>query len=849
MDCILGAYWTLTRFLLSSPQDQKAKTMALPQYLSKIRQLIADDELPAALRQLHSLLENSRKLDEVIQQSGRFTHILKQIRLGTVHFEDATVTRNQISAALLELLSEIEKEGIKPELKAELKKAVSIVNSKNVASGTFSAGGDIKIGDTTTHVHNYRGVEIPRLLTPPPFLPEIFLGRTDDLLRIHELLFAPNGNLLLLVNGEGGVGKTSIASKYFHTYQEEYAHVAWVFKENSIADALLLLAMPLGVSFDEKWNTAQRLEVLLRAMLNLKKPCLLIIDNANELHDLNAYLPQLQRCSNFHVLLTTRISEQGHAARYKIEALPQDLALHAFKSHYKAFEASEEALFFDIYRAVQGNTLVLELLAKNLNNFNNKLKKRYLLADLKQELEQGLLKLSKISTVDTRYQAKGTGLRNESIEVIIMAMYDLGDLSETENQLLAVFAVLPAESIPFERLETLLPEFAEIDTQLLALAQKGWIEYNADTAAFKCSPVVQEVVCMKQGDLLGNCQPLIDGLIKELGRDKIHVDNYLHSSMFARYAEALINALSVVNYNLARLCEALGNFHREIGDLNKSMALFQKAQEILLELLDAEPENSSFKYALAIMVCWIGMTYRDLGDLKKALTFFEDYNTLNKELYTVYPQNADFKHGLAISYTKLGETHRDLGNLQQALTFFEEYNTLEKELYAAYPQDVSFKNNLAISYEKLGETHRDLGNLQQTLTFFELDIELSKELYAAYPQNVSFKNGLAISYEKLGQTHRDLGNLPLALTFFEHFNTLEKELYTAYPQNVSFKNGLAYSFKFLGLFYRDQKEDLQKAKEYFQQCYTLWQELSEVYPAYVEFSRNFEWAKEAMGEE
>ena len=167
--------------------------MALQTYLDHIRAHIQKDELSAALQQLRDLLENSPKLDEVIQQTGRFAHIRKQIRLGTVHFEDATVTRNQISAALLELVSEIEKEGVKPELNAEVEKAVSIVNSKNVASGTFSAGGDIKIGDTTTHVHNYSGVEIPRLLTPPPFLPEIFLGRTDDLLHIHDLLFAPNG--------------------------------------------------------------------------------------------------------------------------------------------------------------------------------------------------------------------------------------------------------------------------------------------------------------------------------------------------------------------------------------------------------------------------------------------------------------------------------------------------------------------------------------------------------------------------------------------------------------------------------------------------------------------------------
>ena len=36
---------------------------------------------------------------------------------------------------------------------------------------------------------------------------------------------------------------------------------------------------------------------------------------------------------------------------------------------------------------------------------------------------------------------------------------------------------------------------------------------------------------------------------------------------------------------------------------------------------------------------------------------------------------------------------------------------------------------------------------------------------------------------------------------------------------------------------------------YFQQCYKIWKELSEAYPAYVEFRKNFDWAKGALEEE
>jgi len=722
--------------------------MALYNYLSHIRQLLAEDQLSLALQQLRTLLENSPKLSEVIQQLGRFADLSRQIRLGVMDAEIARVGKNQIRFAVLELLDEIEKEGAKPALKTELERAVQISHSKNVASGTFQAGGNIRIGD---EIHYHQGLKIPRLLTGLPFIPENFQGREIELLHIHQRLFAPQGNLLLLVNGEGGIGKTSLASRYFYTYQEHYAHLAWVFSEKNLGSALLQMAIPLGLQFDEKADTMARLQGLLQHLFELKKPCLLVIDNANDLAELRQYLPLLQRCSNFHLLFTTRISDFPQVAFYKIDPLPQEQALQIFKSHYPAFESSEEGLFFEIYQAVQGNTLVLELLAKNLRNFNNKLKKHYQLADLRRDLEQGLLQLSKTSTIDVRYQAKGEGLRSEKIEVIIAAMYELGELSEAERQLLSVFAVLPAESIPFERLETLLPAQDELDKTLFDLAQKGWLEYNDEAAAFKCSPVVQEVVRLKQKEeLLEYCRTLVKSLCEQLDVEHRHLDNYLHSSLFLRYGEVVLDSFSMADDDLGTLWQNIGYFYADTGDLLKALDAFQGMERTQSGLLEENPDDP------------------------------------------------DFKNGLAISYSKLGETHSDLGNLQQALTFFEQYNNLKKELFASYPQNVSFKNVLALSYQWLGIVHRSLNNLEQ------------------------------------------------ALHSFQEFLELEEALSKDYPFNVSFQKNLAYAHKFLGLFYRDQKSDAIQAKTYFQQCLDIWQELAETYPAYAEFSRQFNWVKETL---
>ncbi|MEM8528994.1 MAG: hypothetical protein AAGG68_30460 [Bacteroidota bacterium] len=133
-------------------------------FFQHIRTLIAQDELDTALTQLQAYLSNSPKLDEVIQQSGRFANIRKQIRLGVVTPADATLSINQIRASILELLSTIEPTTQATDMKAEAEaeQAVSILESKNVVSqSNIKAAGNVQIGDnnTTQNATNIYNIE------------------------------------------------------------------------------------------------------------------------------------------------------------------------------------------------------------------------------------------------------------------------------------------------------------------------------------------------------------------------------------------------------------------------------------------------------------------------------------------------------------------------------------------------------------------------------------------------------------------------------------------------------------------------------------------------------------------
>ena len=281
-------------------------------------------------------------------------------------------------------------------------------------------------------VFNYGEKKIAKYLGILPVIPEVFIGRDEELRSVHDALFKGD-NVLLLVNGEGGIGKTTLAAKYYQRYFDDYAHLGWVFAERSLGDALLTLAEPLKVTFEPTDSADARREKLLCEMATLNKPCLLVIDNANDIDDLSAHYLELRRCPNFHILLTTRITEFEKAKICRVGHLDEAAAMRLFTTHYPGHDPAEDELLKEILRAVGYNTLVIELLAKNLDTVNQ-FRTGYALSQILDDLRgSGLFGLSKSEKVRTEYNPGMFKLREEKPETVIAAMYDLAKLEPGEE--------------------------------------------------------------------------------------------------------------------------------------------------------------------------------------------------------------------------------------------------------------------------------------------------------------------------------------------------------------------------------------------------------------------------------
>ncbi len=406
----------------------------------------------------------------------------------------------------------------------------------------------------------------------------------------------------------------------------------------------------------------QRLSEMLPVMAGLNKPCLLVLDNANDAGEIGKYYQDLNACANFHILLTSRITSLEQAATYPIPPLNEIDALILFKKHYPGHRDSDDELLKAIRTAAGGNTLVLELLAKNLAAINTD-EVFYPLAGLLGDLQQkGLFRLAKEEKIKVTRKQNRHGFIETRPSDVLAALYDevemVKPLNEQEKSLLSNLSVLPAENISYDRLKTLLiPEDAQAFSKTLSdLAQRGWLEKSRTTSGdtqYKISPVVQEITRHKnRPQLLEYIRTLINVLIEKLeyepGTGHFLKASYVDAALYANYAATVVSHVAEADEDLAILCERIGNYHQTTGNLDR------------------------------------------------ALGFFEGRSRLGKELYEAYPNNVSFKNGLAVSYSQLGRFYRDQKkDNAKAKPYFGQCYGLWQELAEAYPAYVEFGTNLA----------------------------------------------------------------------------------------------------------------------------------------------------------
>ncbi len=673
--------------------------------------------------------------------------------------------------------------------------------------------------------------KIPRLLTAPPQKPPAeFRGREADFQDIQNLLSGEQ-SMLLLLNANGGIGKTTLASYFYQQEQERFNHIAWLYCEQGIATTMLsTLLGELGVEIHSREDEdSQAFQELIKNLARLSPECLLVLDNANDETDLKQCIPELSRLANFRILITSRCRNlDGIIPEKQITPLSQQEAISLFIKYYPPARQERE-LLVSLLERIGYNTLVLELLAKNLQEANKNNPNAYPLRRLCEDLEQkGLFGLSKRKKVSSKYHiVSGREIKPEEV---VAAMYDIKALSPDEQVLLSQMALLPAQAISYRQLYEILgissDEEDDFEETLRSLNQKGWVDFESKESQsfYKLSPVIQEVTLRLQKPVHNQLKKVIAYLNKNLESKDIHLMsiNFQEVSPLAQVAQNILKHISHERTtDLGYLAFHLSDFYQKTGNLNRALYTIERSASILQDQ-DAE--------YYAICLARLGTIYQNQGNLEQAGLYYQKYHSTGKKLFQTKSQGSNMpKRILANSYERLGALKMAYGEYEEALGLYENYNLLIKELTLETPQSEFFNHRLAISYARLGEAYQKIDKTEEALHNFEKYQAINLELYDSNPESELVKNSLAVSLEKLGSIYLRQGKHEQALILLRKRNDIAKELYQANKSSEGLKRGLAISYEKLGSVYQEQGNYLEAMSNYEKEK-SLFEELHEDNP-------------------
>ncbi|MEY2834377.1 MAG: hypothetical protein RLZZ557_39, partial [Bacteroidota bacterium] len=150
------------------------------------------------------------------------------VRIDTTSEDDIRNKLDQLAPPQIAQLLQIAAEGQLSPLFSSLLRGVA--SQKNVVQNSTIHAQTVSIGDRTeNHYHlETKATTLPKRLTLdiPALDPAEVVGRERELRDLRELLL--NRHDALLVNGLGGIGKTTLARAYVHAHLDDYQHIAWV---------------------------------------------------------------------------------------------------------------------------------------------------------------------------------------------------------------------------------------------------------------------------------------------------------------------------------------------------------------------------------------------------------------------------------------------------------------------------------------------------------------------------------------------------------------------------------------------------------------------------------------------
>jgi len=575
---------------------------------------------------------------------------------------------------------------------------------------------------------------------------EGFVGRTKELKLIEKRL--KSSSSLLLINGIGGIGKTSLANEYLAMHKKRYAHYAFI---NAQTDVRLSLFQ----QFEKSLNLTKQESVeadfreVLGELRKLDGKKLLVIDDIQEVKKQKEYIAEILKLRDrgFELLFTSREKIEDVQSHH-LDVLDEEEAKELFNSIVKV---ADEKLLEEILVYLDYHTLFIEITAKTLKE-NHTLTPEKLL----QKFKDGEF-------------AKVNKNLEESFSLFLSNLFSFDKLNKEAILQLKQLSALPSIEIAFQKLVELLgiEEQEKFELILNYLSSRGWLiksEYG-----YKLHQIIKEYLLDKHTPTFGEIEVIVDGFIRKMGDTadaKVAVENRENIIYFENLI-VLFRKLNIENEKIGYFFASFGLIYQYLGFYQKAEPYISEASEIYERLFGVNHESTAISYAN------LGELYRLMEEYEKAEPFYlKALDILEKLLGKEHLDTATVYNNLAILYHLNGDIKKAKPLYTKALNIFE------KELGSKHYSIATLYNNLAGIYESVDE------NKNAEILYLK-DLKISENLLGKeHPDTATSYNNLAFFYYRQGDYEKAYWFMKKAV------DVRSKVLPSNHPYLIKSKKGL-----------------------------------------------------------
>lgn len=307
-----------------------------------------------------------------------------------------------------------------------------------------------------------------------------FIGRTKELEEIESRLQTEKS---LLINGIGGIGKSSLAMKFLHQQKQNYNHFGFIVALSDLKSALYNY-LHINLRLKEYSETDKNFDEALRGLRALEGEKLLVIDDVQGIAKQTEAIEALLELSEYgyKILFTSReVIEDVDS--YYLDVLSLADAKELFRSIYPTDndELLEEILgYLDCY------AFFIEKIAITLKVR----KKSFGLEQLKEKFDN-----KEFSKLEIKTNANSKEKNN--IEKLLDELFTFDALDDEDILLLKQLSVFPSIEISYNQLVIFLnkKEDEDFEDLLSFLVAKGWL--YAHNNNYKLHQITKEYILVK----------------------------------------------------------------------------------------------------------------------------------------------------------------------------------------------------------------------------------------------------------------------------------------------------------------------------------------------------------------